>query len=73
MLQIYIRHYNLFKSRVGCCFLLLGVLMCAGGAVDITIDGVLDDYNDGYVQQGLVDIFPYLNAQGLQICEISIY
>ena len=36
-----------------------------GAAIDLLIDGVLDPYGDGTVQQGLIDLYPHLHAQGL--------
>lgn len=35
-----------------------------GTAIDLTIDGILDDYGDGTVQLGLVKIYPIFNRHG---------
>lgn len=35
-----------------------------GSAIDIKIGGQLDPYDDGTVQQGLVDLYPYMHAAG---------
>lgn len=52
-----------------CCRLVRGSTTAVsnhswGIAVDLTIDGELDDFNDGFVQQGLLDLWPIFNRHG---------
>lgn len=52
-----------------CCRLVRGSKVSVsnhawGTAIDLKIDGKLDGYNDGKVQQGLLDLWPIFNRHG---------
>ncbi|WP_217438500.1 M15 family metallopeptidase [Fertoeibacter niger] len=62
-------HRVLGSAGMLCCRLVRGSSTSIsnhawGIAVDLTIEGRLDGYNDGLVQRGLVEIYPIFNRHG---------